>query len=411
MPFDLKELLGAEKPVVAMAHLPPLPGTPLYDEVGGAAAIVESVRRDVEILTETGFDAILFCNEGDRPYQLKATFEGVAMMARVVAEIAPRDKPFGVDYLWDAEAALAVAAVSGASFIREVATGVYESDMGLWAPDAGKLLRYRRQLNAANVAVFMNITPEFASSVGTRDIATTARSVRVSSLADAILVSGPMAGAEPSVYAVREAKRGCGDETPVFANTGVKSTNVRDFLAVADGAIVGSISKSTAAPGILSILTVRADSWQRYAWREVPRVSRCGPRSMARYAGSVVHRDARRGQARGSTRAASRGASCLLLPNARLAVRGRGRRAGDVHPGMARVRAVRGPIGAAVLALPHRNQCFPGHAERERAACPADGPRPCTRARRVEPQHAAGGDLDRADPGRRPRLLTGSRPC
>ena len=135
---------------------------------------------------------------------------------------------------------MAVAAVSGASFIREVATGAYESDMGLWSPDAGRLLRYRRELNARDVAVFMNITPEFASSLGSRDVATTARSVRVSSLADAILVSGPMAGAEPSVEAVREAKRGCGDETPVLANTGVKSTNVRDFLAVADGAIVGS---------------------------------------------------------------------------------------------------------------------------------------------------------------------------
>jgi membrane complex biogenesis BtpA family protein len=240
MPSDLRELFGVEKPVVAMAHLPPMPGTPLYDEIGGAGAIVESVARDVEILTESGFDAILFCNEGDRPYQLRATFEGVAMMARVVAEVAPRDRPFGVDYLWDAEAALAVAAVSGAAFIREVTTGVYESDMGLWSPDAGRLLRYRRELNARDVAVFMNITPEFASSVGSRDIATTARSVRVSSRADAILVSGPMAGAEPSVEAVREAKRGCGGETPVFANTGVKSTNVGDFLLVADGAIVGS---------------------------------------------------------------------------------------------------------------------------------------------------------------------------
>ncbi len=238
--ISLEESFGVEKPVVAMAHLPPLPGTPLYDEVGGANAIVESVARDVEVLTQSGFDAILFCNEGDRPYQLKATFEGVAMMARVVAEVAPPDRPFGVDYLWDGEAALAVAAVSGASFIREVTTGAYESDMGLWSPDAGSLLRYRRELNAQDVAVFMNITPEFASSLGSRDIATTARSVRVSSLADAILVSGPMAGAEPSVEAVREAKRGCGDETPVFANTGVKSTNVRDFLAVADGAIVGS---------------------------------------------------------------------------------------------------------------------------------------------------------------------------
>jgi hypothetical protein len=222
-----------------MAHLPALPGTPLYDEAGGPDAIVEAVRRDVEILTASGFDAVLFCNENDRPYTLAASLEGVATMARVVTEVAPRDRPFGVDYLWDAHAALAVAAATGASFVREVVTGVYESDMGLWAPDAAALLRYRRHLDA-DVRVFMNITPEFASSIGTRDVATTARSVRVSSLADAILVSGPMAGAEPSVDAVAEAKRGCGDETPVFANTGVKSTNVRDFLAVADGAIVGS---------------------------------------------------------------------------------------------------------------------------------------------------------------------------
>jgi membrane complex biogenesis BtpA family protein len=236
---DLKELFGVDKPAIAMAHLPPLPGTPLYDDAGGPDAIVESVRRDVEILTASGFDAVMFCNEGDRPYQLSATFEGVAMMARVVAEVAPRDRPFGVDYLWDPHAALAVAAATGASFIREVTTGVYESDMGIWAPDAGKLLRRRRELSAEDVAVFMNITPEFASSVGTRTIAQTARSVSVSSLADAILVSGPMAGAEPSLEALREAKSGSPD-TPVFANTGVKSTNVRDFLGVADGVIVGS---------------------------------------------------------------------------------------------------------------------------------------------------------------------------
>jgi hypothetical protein len=237
---EVRELFGVEKPVIAMAHLPPLPGTPLYDDAGGPAAVVDSVRRDVELLTSAGFEGILFCNEGDRPYQLKATLEGVAMMARVVAEVAPRDRPFGVDYLWDPQAALAVAAVTGASFIREVTTGVYESDMGLWSPDAGALLRYRRQLNAERVKVFMNITPEFGSSLGTRDIAKTARSVQVSSLADAILVSGPMAGAEPSVETVREAKKGVGGQTPVFANTGVKSTNVKDFLAVADGAIVGS---------------------------------------------------------------------------------------------------------------------------------------------------------------------------
>jgi membrane complex biogenesis BtpA family protein len=194
-----------------MAHLPALPGTPLYDERGGPEEIVEAVRRDVHLLTGAGFDAVMFCNENDRPYQLTATQEGVAMMARVVTEVAPRDRPFGVDYLWDAQAALSVAVATGASFIREVATGVYESDMGFWAPDAATLLRRRRNLSAENVRVFMNITPEFALSIGTRDISTTARSVSVSSLADAILVSGPMAGAEPSLDALREAKRGCPD--------------------------------------------------------------------------------------------------------------------------------------------------------------------------------------------------------
>lgn len=86
------------------------------------------------MLSRSGFDAILFCNEGDRPYELEATFEGLSMMTRVVAEVAPHDRPFGVDYLWDAQAALAVAAVTGASFIREVATGVYESEWGYGHP-------------------------------------------------------------------------------------------------------------------------------------------------------------------------------------------------------------------------------------------------------------------------------------
>jgi predicted TIM-barrel enzyme len=67
-------------------------------------------------------------------------------MTRVVAELAPADRPFGVDFLWDADAALAIAAATGASFIREVATGVYESDMGLWNADAARLLRERRRL-------------------------------------------------------------------------------------------------------------------------------------------------------------------------------------------------------------------------------------------------------------------------
>lgn len=235
-----RELFADRKPVIAMAHLPALPGNPLYDERAGMTGIVDSVRADLDILLAHDVDAVMFCNEGDRPYAFQAGPEGVAALARVVTELAPSDRPFGVDFLWDPMAALSVAVACGASFIREVVTGTYESDMGLWNTDAGRLLRERRRLDADGIAILMNVTPEFASPLGRRTIAEVAKSAAFSSLADAILVSGAMAGVEPTADALAEAKQAVGDEVPVLVNTGAKSTNVAASLEVVDGVIVGS---------------------------------------------------------------------------------------------------------------------------------------------------------------------------
>ena len=232
-----------EKPIIAMAHLPALPGTPRYDPGLGVEGILDRVRQDVQVLSEGGVDAIMFCNEDDRPYSLKADLEAAAVMARVITELRPTDRPFGVDFLWDPKAPLAVAKATGAAFIREVVTGAYESDMGIWQPDAAALYRYRRHINAEDVRILANITPEFASPLGTRSVAQRARSAVVSSLVDAILISGPMAGAQPDVSFVYEAKEAVGEQVPVLVNTGTDVDNIRQFLGVADGAIVGSSLK------------------------------------------------------------------------------------------------------------------------------------------------------------------------
>jgi uncharacterized protein len=228
------------KPVIAMAHLPALPGAPLYAAEEGMRGVVDAVRRDLEILLDEGVDAVMFANENDRPYRLDATLADAAAMARVVAQLAPDDRPFGVDYLWDARCALAVAAATGASFMREVMPGVFESDMGLWRPDPAALLRERRALGADDVAIFMNVVPEFASPLGSRGLGARARSAVVSTLADAILVSGPMAGSEPDVEAVREVAEAVAGAAPVILNTGAKATNIAAFLPLVDGVIVGS---------------------------------------------------------------------------------------------------------------------------------------------------------------------------
>lgn len=231
---------GVDKPLIAMAHVPPLPGTPLYDAAAGVQGLVDQVKRDTELILEAGFDAVLFCNEGDRPYQLHAGLEASAVMARVVTECRPTDRPYGVDFLWDPACALAIAVATEASFMREVLTGVWESDMGLWQPDAAAILRERRRLDREDLAIFMNITPEFASPIGTRTAAQTARSTVVSSLPDAILVSGPMAGAEPAVSTLAEVRAAVPAEVPVLLNTGAKAGTIATYLEHANGCIVGS---------------------------------------------------------------------------------------------------------------------------------------------------------------------------
>jgi uncharacterized protein len=234
---------GVAKPLIAMAHVPPLPGTPLYDHTKGVQGLVDQVRRDVEILLSGGFDALLFCNEGDRPYQLQAGLEASAVMTRVVTECKPTDRPFGVDFLWDAQCALAIAVASGASFMREVITGSWESDMGAWSPDAATLLRNRRSFGRDDLAIFANVTPEFASSTGSRSPAELARSTVVSSLADVILVSGPMAGAEPDVKTVADVREALDKSVPVLLNTGARAETIQEFFRFADGCIVGSTLK------------------------------------------------------------------------------------------------------------------------------------------------------------------------
>jgi hypothetical protein len=50
-----------------------------------------------------------------------------------------------------------------------------------------------------------------------------------------------MAGAEADLSIIKDIKSHI--DAPVFVNTGVKAHNVKDYLSVADGAIVGSSLK------------------------------------------------------------------------------------------------------------------------------------------------------------------------
>ena len=103
------------KTIVGMAHLPPLPGAPGYDPDGGIQRLVDWVSADLEALQSGGIDAVMFGNEADRPYVLHAPPEGLAAMTAVVTDVKPLlTVPFGVNYLWDPVASVALAVATGA---------------------------------------------------------------------------------------------------------------------------------------------------------------------------------------------------------------------------------------------------------------------------------------------------------
>ena len=235
------EFFGAKKKVViGMAHIGALPGAPDYNRDGGVDKLIEGVIGDVRKLEAGGIDAIMFGNEFDRPYQLKAPPEGVAAMTAVIqAAKGELKRPFGVNYLWDPTASVAIAVATGAQFVREIFTGVFASDMGLWTPDCAAAARLRVTLGRRDLKLLFNVNAEFAYSLDQRPIELRARSAVFSSLADAILVSGPLTGELVDQSSLRKVREAVTDR-PVFANTGVTIDNVRDILGVADGVIVGT---------------------------------------------------------------------------------------------------------------------------------------------------------------------------
>jgi len=236
----LKDLFGTTKPIVAMAHLLPLPGSPGYDRDRGVQGIIDAVARDIEGLQAGGVDAIMFGNEGDRPYLTMATPESLAAMTAVVQALKGGIRvPFGVNYLWDPVATVALAVATGARFGREVFTGVYDSDMGLWQPGCAAALRLRHNLGRDDLKLLFNVNAEFAAPLGDRSIEARAASAVFSSLADVICVSGPMTGQPVDSSDLERVKRRL-PETPVFANTGVNIDNVGAILSVADGCVIGT---------------------------------------------------------------------------------------------------------------------------------------------------------------------------
>lgn len=215
------------------------------------SAILESCRRDGEVLAATGFDAVIVENYGDAPFfRGSVPAETVATMA-VCCETVRRTSglPLGVNVLRnDGHAALAVAAAASAQFIRvNILVGARVTDQGIIETSAASLLRARRALGLESVRIVADVDVKHSAPLGAAAIDDEAIEAVERGLADVIVISGSRTGIEAdrdAALAARQATR-----APVWIGSGVREDTLADWLSIAQGVIVGSALRADGRAG------------------------------------------------------------------------------------------------------------------------------------------------------------------
>lgn len=207
--------------------------------------IIGRAVEEATLLAKIGFDALIVENFGDAPFAAEQVPpETVAAMSVVVEHVVRAVAiPVGVNVLRnDGFAGLAVAAVSGATFIRvNILSGVYATDQGFITGRADELLA-RRASVAPRVKVAADIHVKHAVPVNQPNLALAAEETAYRAGADALIVSGAATGSPTDLDAVHEVARTVSDR-PIWIGSGVTAETVRESLKAADTVIAGTCLK------------------------------------------------------------------------------------------------------------------------------------------------------------------------
>jgi uncharacterized protein len=231
--------------LVGMVHLLPLPGSPGFK--GSIQEVLDASVAESVALAGAGFPALLVENFGDVPFHAdKSDPETVAAMTLAVRAVGDATRlPVGVNVLRnDALSALAIAAVTGAAFIRvNVLIGTMYTDQGPIVGRADELAR-RRAVVAHQVEIWADVMVKHATPPPGLDIRQAAEDTVTRGMADAVIVSGSGTGMEPDLHEAGLVRSVIPKETRLVIGSGAGVENLGRLADVADTVIVGSSLKA-----------------------------------------------------------------------------------------------------------------------------------------------------------------------
>lgn len=236
--------LTERKLAIGVIHLRPLPGSPRYE--GSLEDIIEAALRDAEAIIEGGMDGLLVENFGDTPFFPDSVPPAtVAYMTEIAGQIRRRfSSPLGINVLRnDGHSALAVASAVGGQFIRvNILSGARVTDQGIIQGIAPQLLRERHVLGATDVQIWADVAVKHSGPIAPRTLQDEVVDTIERSHADAVIVTGSATGRPASLAEMSVAKQ-VAEQTPVLLGSGVTASNLTEWMALADGFIVGTALK------------------------------------------------------------------------------------------------------------------------------------------------------------------------
>lgn len=255
--------------LIGVVHLRPMPSDP---RGRGATfdAVLEAAQRDVDALLQGGISRMIVENFGSTPFRRGTADDPVephthAFMARVACAAIAAGAEVGINCLRnDGVGAIGVAAACGASFVRiNVLSGAYVTDQGVIESDAANVLRYRRALDADDVAILADVLVKHAAPLGELSLADAIADTVERGGADAIVVTGRGTGHAASLEQLEQAR--ALTDRPIVVGSGVTAESVGAMRRFVDAAIVGtSIKRDGVVTAPVDPLRVRAlvDAWR-----------------------------------------------------------------------------------------------------------------------------------------------------
>ncbi len=249
--FD--KVFGPGKVAIGVIHLAPLPGSPGYG--GDMEGVIGRAAREGAAMEKAGFGGLIVENYGDVPFHSgEVGPETVAAMALAVEGVrAAVGLPVGVNVLRnDARAALAVAGVCGAAFVRvNVLVGAMVTSDGIVEGRPAEVVRLRDVL-APGCLLLADVMVKHARPLGAATVEEEALDAAERGLADCVIVTGGRTGRPPEVAEVmeaREALAGAVRRVPVLVGSGATPENLEELLGVSDGVIVGTYMRKGGVAG------------------------------------------------------------------------------------------------------------------------------------------------------------------